>query len=211
MNTSTELADARRSISFHKDEIASEKPPITLTDEDSDDFKMESLEKLLLKMKEFSRVMKEIGLPVRKNKQGKCVHALTHKLYSDNCSFRIYLQGEHFDTDYRFALHAGFTFSLFIEQGVHHEISDWIRLGIRYTHTNPHSLSSNKDYSGNKYLKQFYRGNLFFNGIPLGVEKRNDDFYSFKSDQFCSIVTEACLLLDKLLLEKAGLEYAPFD
>lgn len=209
MNTQKEIMKSDEKISFQEKSILRKfvKEDL-LTIDDADQNKMPSLKELLLKMYEFRRELESVGIrlgDVEGHGRKQKGYVLTMPKYAEQCRFNLNLTCDWFDIKECFALHAGFTFNLYVNQEIHPEISDWARIGIKRFSTKPYSWASERDYSGNRYLRGFYGGNIFFNGLDLGPEHRNgtdNADFSFKTDCFNKAVGDICLLLDHIISQK---------
>lgn len=205
MNTQLEVKKANEQVSFQGDHIIRKFQLSDIpTPDDSDRTKLPSMEKLLLKMYEFAREFETVGIRFHKDKEKRTnCYLLTIPDYSEKCLFEIDLRCHWFDIKQPFALHAGFEFFLYINQEIHPEISDWMRIHIKHFSTIPFSYASELEYSGNQYLRSFYHGKKFFDNFMLGPEQgRSRDGFTFKTDAFDKSVGDTCLLLDYLITNK---------
>lgn len=205
MNTATESRKANEHVSFQRDHIIRKfKLSDIPTPDDSDRIKIPLIEKLLLKMYEFVRELETVNIELQEDKEKYTkYYLLTIPDYSNHCRFEINLRCNWFNVKESFALHAGFDFFLYINQEIHPEISDWIRIHIKHFNTIPFSYASEREYSGNQYLRSFYHGKKFFDNFMLGPEQgRSRDGFTFKTDAFDKSVGDTCLLLDYLIANK---------
>lgn len=204
-----ETKEANEQVSFQGDHIIRKFELSDIpTPDDFDKTKLPSLKKLLLKMYEFARELETVKIHFHEDKEKRTnCYLLTIPVYSERCLFEIDLRCRWFDTKQPFALHAGFDFFLYINQEIHPEISDWIRIHIKHFDTIPFSYASEREYSGNKYLRTFYNGNKFFDNFVLGNEEgRQRDGFTFKTDAFIKSVGDTCLLFDYLIANKKVLK-----
>jgi len=189
-----------------------------LTETDMDEHKLPALDKLLRCMGVFRREMASVNLlpqPSDKNKKWKDEYVLTDKEYEDFHPFQIRVRSEHFDPDWFLALHAGFSFTLQVDQGLGHgrEIADWIDLSVKYFNIVPSSLASHREHV--KCLEGFLtsegRSHLYFSDIPMKYSssvssKRMSHAWRFHANLFKQTIDDACMVMEKIIRRKAFLK-----
>lgn len=204
MNTFKEIKEAKEHVNFQDSHIIlkpSSKDLPTL--EDTDQTKLPHLEKLLLQMYELVRELKTVNIKIKEfeNYGNKWKgYKLTIPDYSDSSDFIIKLESRWFDVDNSCALHAGFGLFIYINQQIHPEIGDWVKIDIKHFPTRPFSFASMREYSGNRYLGAFYSDKKFFDNFDFGPEKRSfldkgEDF-TFQTKAFIKSIDDACVLLE---------------
>ncbi|MFZ2310689.1 MAG: hypothetical protein WAW11_04035 [Patescibacteria group bacterium] len=184
--------------------------------EDADEHKLPAINRLLIKMFEFNREMSSVGLSLQENKDDryhrKQLYELTDKRFEGMGDLKISIESKWFDPKYGIALHGGFKFYLYIEQRIHPEISDWLRINILHLNTTPMSFVSAREYD--RYLTSpFYCGKKFFDGIGIGPKERNfgtiNEGLTFKIKTFNQCVDDACLAMQALITSKKSLIVIP--
>jgi len=208
-----EIADELKTVNFHRlHMLMSPKIEDMPTLEDADEHKLPAINRLLIKMFEFNREMSSVGLSLQEDKDDhyhqKKLYELTDTRFKGTSDFKISIESKWFDPKYGIALHGGFKFHLYIEQRIHPEISDWLRIDIRHFNTTPMSFVSAREYD--RYLTPtFYRGKCFFDGIEIGPKERNfatiDDGLTFKINKFNQCVDDACSVMQALIAFKNSL------
>jgi hypothetical protein len=167
-------------------------------------------------MFEFNREMSSIGLSLQEDKDDiyhrKQLYNLTDTRFEGMGELKISIESKWFDPKYGIALHGGFKFHLYIDQRIHPEISDWLRIDIRHLNTTPMSFVSAREYD--RYLTEpFYRGKKFFDGIGIGPKERNfgtiNEGLTFKIKTFNQCVDDACSAMQALITSKKSLIVIP--
>lgn len=208
-----EIADELKNVTFYRQHILMfPKIEDMPTLEDTDEHKLPAINRLLLKMLEFNSEMSSVGLSLQDDEDDrqhqKKLYKLTDTQYKGVGNLKISLESKWFDPKYPIALHCGFKFHLYIEQSIHPEISDWLRIDIRHLGTTPMSFVSAREYS--RYLTPpFYYGKCFFNDVKIGPRERNfatiDDGLTFKTKKFIQCVDDACSVMQELIVSKSSL------
>jgi hypothetical protein len=183
------------------------KPEITATDlptlEDADKTKYSSLEKLLNKIDEFSKLMQTLGIKLREE-DGDKFFDLTIKKYSSDSNFRIIITSPYLDISNKGRII--FKFRIYVTQGIDREISQTFSVYIADQITFPFSFASHRSNHFGKELSGWYSGERFLANMPLNKETESwGTKFSFNTLQFEECVDDACLVLDKIILNKKGI------
>lgn len=217
-----EITDELEAVKFHRLQILKRPQAQDLpTLEDADEHKLPALNRLLKQMLEFNSEMNSVGLKLTEDNDDqrpqKNLFQLTDSRFSKICTLQIILKSNWFDPKYGIALHGGFKFHLHINQEIHPEISDWLRIDIVHLDTTPFSFASEREYD--RYLSgPCYRGRLFFEGIALGPIKlgpkeRNfntiNSALSFSTSTLNRCVNDACAIMQALIRDKNMLIVEP--
>lgn len=211
------ILDELETVNFHRLHVL-KRPKIEdmPTLEDADEHKLPAINRLLIKMFEFNREMDSVRLFLRKDKDDryhqKKLYKLTDTRFKGASDLKISIESKWFDPEYRIALRGGFKFHLYIEQRIHPEISDWLKIDICHLNTKPISFVSAREYD--RYLtSSFYRGKRFFDGIEIGPKERNlttvNDGLTFKLKTFNQCVDDACAVMQALIVSKGSLVAIP--
>jgi hypothetical protein len=212
-----EITDELNTVNFHRlHMLMLPKMENMPTLEDTDEHKLPAINRLLIKMFEFNREMSSIGLSLQEDKDDiyhrKQLYNLTDTRFEGMGELKISIESKWFDPKYGIALHGGFKFHLYIDQRIHPEISDWLRIDIRHLNTTPMSFVSAREYD--RYLTEpFYRGKKFFDGIGIGPKERNfgtiNEGLTFKIKTFNQCVDDACSAMQALITSKKSLIVIP--
>ncbi len=205
-----------REVTFHRESIMF-KPKETdlLLLEDSDEHKLPAINKLLKFMDGFRREMASVDIYPNKAEEGsyyKGLYVLNDKEYKNFDPFTIRIESNVFDSDWKYALHAGFSFFLYVKQDAYQgrgEIADWIRIQIRHLNTIPSSFASNREHV--RALVPFVaREDCYFEDIAMEHTStvsfsRMASAFCFKTDLFNQSVDDACLVMKKIAARKEWL------
>lgn len=215
-----EILDELKTVNFHRLHVL-KRPKIEdmPTLEDADEHKLPAINRLLIKMFEFNREMNSVGLFLEEDQEDKDdnyhqkkLYELTDKRFKKMSDLKISIASKWFDPEYRIALCGGFKFHLYIEQRIHPEISDWLKIDICHLNTKPISFVSAREY-GRYLTSSFYRGKCFFDGIEIGPKERNltivNDGLTFKLKTFNQCVDDACAVMQALIVSKGSLVAIP--
>ena len=208
-----EIVNELKTVNFHRlHMLMSPKIGDMPTLEDADEHKLPAINRLLIKMFEFNREMSSVGLSLQEDKDDryhqKKLYKLTDSRFKEMSDLKIFIESKWFDPKYGIALHGGFKFHLYIDQRIHPEISDWLRIDICHLNTTPVSFVSAREYD--RYLTPpFYRGKLFFDGVGVGSKERNfatiNHGLTFKIKTFNQCVDDACAVMQALIIAKDNL------
>jgi len=208
-----EIADELKTVNFHRLHILmSPKIEDMPTLEDADEHKLPAINRLLIKMFEFNREMSSVELSLQEDKDDhyhqKKLYKLTDTRFKEMGNLEISIESKWFNPKYGIALHGGFKFHLYINQEIHPEISDWLRIDICHLDTTPMSFVSAREYD--RYLTPpFYCGKKFFDGIGIGPKERNfatiNEGLTFKIKTFNQCVDDACAVMQALIISKDNL------
>lgn len=212
-----EIIDELKTVNFHRlHMLMRPKTEDMPTLEDADEHKLPAINRLLIKMFEFNREMSSVGLSLQEDKDDhyhrKQLYKLTDTRFKGMGDLKISIKSKWFDPKYGIALHGGFKFYLCIEQSIHPEISDWLRIDICHLNTMPMSFASEREYD--RYLTPpIYRGKRFFDGIKVGPKERKydmiNDGLTFKIKTFNQCVDDACAVMQALIISKGNLVAIP--
>ncbi|MDD3285519.1 MAG: hypothetical protein PHG95_02705 [Patescibacteria group bacterium] len=212
-----EITEELKTVNFYRlHMLMSPKIEDMPTLEDADEHKLPAINRLLIKMFEFNREMNSVGLSLQEEKgdhyHQKKLYELTDTRFKGPGVLRISITSKWFDPKYGIALHGGFKFHLYIDQRIHPEISDWLRIDICHLNTTPISFVSAREYD--RYLTPpFYHGKHFFDGIEVGPKERNfatiNDGLTFKITTFNQCVADACAVMQALIISKDSLVAIP--
>jgi hypothetical protein len=184
-----------------------------LTLEDADEHKLPAMDKLLRSIFEFHAALSSVGLVLKADSKDECqyenFYELTDSGYSGFDEFKINVKSNWLNPQWKFALHAGFEFWLYIRQdgyGGRGEIADWINIRIRYLYTTPISFVSSREHV--KCLTPFFSAtDSYFYDIPMISENfvhsdKMNDGMTFKVGAFNQAVEDACTVLKKIIQRK---------
>jgi len=208
-----EIPDELETVNFHRlHMLMSPKIEDMPTLEDADEYKLPAINRLLIKMFEFNREMSSAGLSLQEDKDDRYhqnkLYKLTDTRFEETSDLKIIIESKWLDPKYRIALHGGFKFHLYVDQRIHPEVSDGLKINICCLNTTPMSFASAREYD--RYLTPpFYYGEHFFDGIEIGPKKRSfariDNELTFKIKTFNQCVDDACAVMQALITSKDSL------
>jgi len=187
------------------------------TIEDSDESKLEALNELLMCLGTFQDELASLGIrPETENSKIKDTLILTDSGYLHYDNFKIRIKCQLLDPDWVYALHAGFSFHLSIEQSLAkgREIADWIDLSIKHIAITPNSLYSCREHV--RALAGMFKqpGPLYFAELPLRFDRsvnfgRMAGALSPKTSIFKETVSDACAAMKQITSRKQFLAIHP--
>lgn len=173
---------------------------------DSDVYKLESLNKLLVCMHDFADTLGKLGVKLSSEPGKSSFFDICNDNYDKGHSTaKLFMRSNWFDPKYPMAIHAGFSFHMYVGQDIHPEISDWIKISISHFNTVPFSLASFRQH-GMYLTPTLYRGKRFLKGIDLGKAdgidfSKEGDMMSFKTDRFKKAVEDACKVMEAIAID----------
>lgn len=204
-------------ITFHRKQIMF-KPQESdlLTLEDSDEQKLPALNKLLKFIHGFRQEMISVDIHPKAEKEGgrKNLYLLTDTEYENFEPFEIRIMCNWFDPGWKFMLHAGFDFSLSVNQDAYEgrgEIADWIKIHIKHLNTVPSSFASQREHVRALTPPFIEKTASWFNDIPMDFTGsvnygRMAHAMSFKTALFNQSVDDACTVMLKIAARKEMLK-----
>jgi hypothetical protein len=202
-----------KTVTFHREHVMFRpKETDLLTLEDSDEQKLPAINKLLNCIFGFRKEMATVNIHPRKAGEESYyngMYLLNDREYENFDPFVIRIECDTFDKKWTWALHAGFSFFLYVKQDAYQgrsEIADWIKIRIKHLETVPSAFASTREHI--RALVPFVaRESCYFQDIPMENDStvnfgRMADAFSFKTALFNQSVEDACLVMKKIAARK---------
>ena len=197
------------------------KNPFQMTDfptlEDADVYKLPILGSLLVRIIQANEAISSVGLSSSRvdctweEWPGTSYYHLTDSEYEHCDEFIIKLRSNWLKSERRSALTTGFEFYLYVHQ-MHNgreDIHDLLEIKVKYLKTTPISLASSRRYSTSIGCFFDMPNMSYFHDLPL-KESSSDEFnkvgLTFKTEKFNQAVSDACLVLDRIIQRKKFLK-----